>query len=112
MSPLFPSRWLSAFSRKAPRPMSKRQRRRMHRPWIEPLEDRTLLTASLTIDGAGLLTFQGSSIGANVGLALSAGTYTITDSGETITVSGAGSGSFTGGGTGTVQGPANSVSAI
>jgi fibronectin-binding autotransporter adhesin len=88
------------------------RRKRAPRLGLEALEDRTLLTATLSISAGGVATFTGSAVNNKLTLTLSGGTYQFSDSAEPIVVSGAGSTNFSGSNTGTVQGPAASLSAI
>jgi hypothetical protein len=79
------------------------------RPFLEALEDRTVLS-TLRINAAGDLFYTaGSGVNNNLVIWLSNGNYNFKDSGETITLKGAGSTNWTGSGTNTVTGPASSV---
>lgn len=53
---------------------------------LEPLEPRTLLAATLTIDAANGVSFVGSALSNDLSITLAGGTYTFSDPGEPIVV--------------------------
>src|SRR5258708_5257621 len=65
---------------------------------------------ALQITAGGVLTYTGSDVARTLTISVTGGVYTFNDSGETITVGGAGSGGCTGGGTNTVTCPSLAIS--
>jgi hypothetical protein len=105
--------WLGqSLSRSKVTARSRRQTRRRSGALIEQLEDRTLLS-SLDIT-SGVLTYDGSNptpAASRLTVSETAGVYTFTDLDQTITL-GSGAVGWTGDGTNTVTGPANSLTSI
>jgi hypothetical protein len=78
------------------------RRKQRHVVPVEPLEGRTLLTASILIDPTNALSYTGSAVNNNLTISVSNGTYTFNETAETISVTNNGSAVVNGGGTNTV----------
>ncbi len=99
-SPTRPGRWFRA-SRKARRGTTGR-RGPQPAPVLEALEERTLLASTLTITAADALQFVGTALDNNLTISYSGGTYTISDTADTITIVNNGTATTTGDGTNSV----------
>jgi hypothetical protein len=93
------------------RALRRRPRSLFSRPYLEMLEDRLTPSTLQFVAPFNPLVYQASSFNA-LTISWNAGQVTFNDSKENIALVGSGFGSFTGGGTHTVTGPANQIAEI